>query len=174
MARQFNGSWAKTPDEQGKMVFSSAAGKATKIDCHAAVGGKDVWAKMTPSGRFLLGYGVKQWIMDPLGSKSGAEWDATFAERVSMVVTGQAGGDSLPYLCEAIARVKNITVEKVRETVFAPTVTAEQRKAWYNAPKVQAAVTLIQDEARRTRAEAVLATAGDDDGLASFNPPKGK
>lgn len=168
MARANNGSWARSPNELGQLVFTAASGKTHPVDCIAVAGGKKAWDVLTPSARFLLGYGTKQWIVDPLGSKSGADWMDGFFERKMLAESGQAGSDALPYIVEAIARIKNLPVEKVRAQVFDPKVTAEQRAAWYATKAVQAAVTLIVEERKRVSAEAVLASAGAGSELPDF------
>lgn len=166
MARNLNGTWAPSPNEQGQLLLTLASGKTLAIDCPAVVGGKKVWDSIDPSGRWIVGYGAKQYALDFAASASGQEWIDKVQERIDLMHNLQAGSDSLPWLCEAIARIKKLPVEKVREQIYGrdkdgkQQSTAEQRQRWYREEVVKAQVTLIMNERQSARAKELLERSG--------------
>lgn len=160
MAKMTYGSWSKAADEHGKLNWSGADGKAgMAIDCAALVGGKKVWDSMDASGKFVLAYGAKQWASDGMAGKADtmAEYRALLADRIQSLMAGEAVTGGYPYGVEAIAKVKGIPVEKVRETWAK--ATDEQRATWYKLPAVQAAVKQIKAEIAAKQAKATVGDA---------------
>lgn len=159
MARAGYGNWGKVANEHGRLIWTGTDGKGSmEVDCAALCGGAKHWNSIGPNGQFVLAYGAKQWVSDGLAGKAdtAAEYRRMLADRIQSLMAGEAVTGGYPYAVEAIARVKGIPIEKVRETWNG--ASPEKREAWYKLPAVDAAVKAIKAE---IAAKASKAVAGD-------------
>jgi hypothetical protein len=163
MAKVQYGTWAKAPDEVGKITWTPVSGTALSWDLSGIVGDVE-WTDLDPIAQFGLGYGFKQWVSDGLAGKARnlSEYVGMLQERAEAFMQGEAVTGGYPFAAEAIAKVKGISIEKAK-AVWAD-ATSEKRATWYGLTNVQAAVKLIKQERERARNEVLVAvSAGLDD-----------